>query len=78
MKNFGVYEAKNRLTELLQQVADGDSFIITKHGKPIASVQPYRPEQCKVSEGLAVLRALGDVNLKGVNLNALLKDGTEG
>lgn len=69
MKSFGVYEAKNRLTELLKAVANGESFMLTKHGKPIASIQPYRPEGSAVKQGVSELRALGDCDFTQVDFN---------
>jgi prevent-host-death family protein len=40
MKSVGSYEAKTHLPRLLSQVEKGESFIITKRGKPIARVIP--------------------------------------
>ena len=45
MANYGVAEAKNKFTHLLERVQDGERITITKHGKPIAelsrpSIQP--------------------------------------
>jgi prevent-host-death family protein len=40
MKSVGSYEAKTHLPRLLSQVEKGESFIITKRGKPIARVVP--------------------------------------
>lgn len=33
-------EANQRFSELLRDVADGDSFTVTSHGKPVARVAP--------------------------------------
>lgn len=38
----GVYEAKTRLTALLDRVEHGEQFTITKHGKPIARLIPLQ------------------------------------
>ena len=40
MANYGVAEAKNKLTHLLERVEDGETVIITRHGKPVAELRP--------------------------------------
>jgi len=36
MITVGAFEAKTRLSALLEQVAAGEEVVITKHGKPVA------------------------------------------
>ena len=36
MKSIAVYEAKNRFSELLAEVALGEEFTITRHGTAVA------------------------------------------
>ena len=38
MEIVNIHEAKTRLSKLLQQVSQGESFIIAKAGRPIAKV----------------------------------------
>ena len=38
MANYGVAEAKNKFTHLLERVEDGERIIITRHGKPIVEI----------------------------------------
>ena len=40
MKEIGVYDAKTHLPKLLERVSKGEYFIITKHGKPVARLEP--------------------------------------
>jgi len=40
METVGVYEAKTHLAQLLARVAQGETFTITKHGIPVAILQP--------------------------------------
>lgn len=40
MKTIGAFNAKIHLSELLDQVAKGESFRITKRGKPMADLSP--------------------------------------
>ena len=37
----GAFEAKNKLSELLDQVEHGEVIVITRHGTPVARLVPY-------------------------------------
>ena len=50
MDVIGAFEAKTHLSSLLERVAKGENFTITKHGKPVAHLVPVdqrNPEQIK-------------------------------
>jgi len=40
MRTIGAFSAKTHLAALLKQVAMGESFVITRRGKPVASLAP--------------------------------------
>jgi len=40
METVGAYGAKTHLTQLLERVAKGEKITITKHGVPVATLQP--------------------------------------
>ena len=42
MKNtlIGAFDAKTHLSELLEKVLGGESFVITRRGKPVAELKP--------------------------------------
>ncbi|MBE7503335.1 MAG: type II toxin-antitoxin system Phd/YefM family antitoxin [Verrucomicrobiales bacterium] len=42
MKEIGVFEAKTRLSGLLEQVRKGATFRITRRGHPIAELRPVK------------------------------------
>lgn len=44
MGQVGVKVLKNRLTEYLRRVKEGDEVIVTERGKPVAVIQPLRGE----------------------------------
>lgn len=44
MTHYGVAEAKNKFTHLLERVEDGERIIITRHGKVIAEIVKAAPE----------------------------------
>jgi len=47
MKQVNVYEAKTRLSALLDEVSKGASFVIAKSGKPVARLSPIEPRKHK-------------------------------
>jgi prevent-host-death family protein len=42
MKTIGAYEAKTRLSRFLDEVAEGETMTITKHGTPVAQLVPAK------------------------------------
>jgi len=40
MKSVGAFDAKTHLSRILEEVARGEHYIITKHGNPIAELKP--------------------------------------
>jgi antitoxin (DNA-binding transcriptional repressor) of toxin-antitoxin stability system len=40
MKTVGAFNAKTHLSKMLVQVGRGESFLITKRGKPMATLSP--------------------------------------
>jgi prevent-host-death family protein len=52
METVGAFEAKTHLASLLQRVARGESFTITRHGAPVAQLVPVQkrdPERIKAA-----------------------------
>ena len=39
-KQIGAFEAKTHLSELLERVDRGQTYIITKRGRPVAELRP--------------------------------------
>ncbi len=40
METIAAFDAKTRLSELLDRAAQGESFLITKHGRPVGRLVP--------------------------------------
>jgi len=40
MNIIGAFDAKSRLSELLDRAARGETFLITKHGRPVGKLGP--------------------------------------
>lgn len=43
MKKINIHEAKTHLSRILERVAQGESVLIAKAGKPVAVLSPYTP-----------------------------------
>jgi prevent-host-death family protein len=54
METVGSFEAKTHLPQLLERVAKGEEFTITKHGKPVARLVPPTAAKPKPDVGAAV------------------------
>jgi prevent-host-death family protein len=49
--NVSIAQAKNRLSELIRAVENGESVVITRRGKPVAQLTPPPPERRQVRFG---------------------------
>lgn len=78
MESIGAFDAKTRLSELLARAESGESFVITKHGRPVARLVPENAEDARrVSEAIAHLKSLRGL-LGDLTLDQLRADRHEG
>ena len=73
-ESVGTYEAKTRLAELLTEVEAGASYVITRHGKPIARLLPIAPAASVEGVVGALLAARAGRRL-GVPTRTLIEEG---
>jgi prevent-host-death family protein len=68
--SIGAYDAKTRLSELLDRVERGEQIVITRHGKPVARLVPEGGyDKAAAHAAVARLRELGkQLASRGVNL----------
>ena len=71
MDTVGTFEAKTRLTRLLERVVAGEQITITRHGTPVARLVPVMPGGAQeIRETIAKLkefskgRTLGGLKIK--------------
>jgi prevent-host-death family protein len=43
--DISIAEAKNRFTQLIRTVEQGESVVITRNGKPVAQIAPPPPKR---------------------------------
>ena len=74
---IGAFEAKNRLSELLQRVENGEEVTITRHGKAVARLVPADiGDRQKVQEAIEWLkRTRKERRLEGLTIKELINEG---
>lgn len=79
-REVGLFDAKTRLSELVQEVEAGESWTITRRGKPVARLLPalHHPERASALRRLRRLRQEIQVNGTGVTIEELQQWRTEG
>jgi len=77
MDQVGAFEAKTQLSKLLERVMKGERITITKHGVPVAVLQP--PDQWSSKD---IKEVISDIfehrkknSLKGFSLKELIEEG---
>ncbi len=55
MQTINIHEAKTHLSRLVEEAAQGKSFIIAKAGKPLVKVSPLSAEDLKGGEKLGFM-----------------------
>jgi prevent-host-death family protein len=77
MPQVGAYEAKTRLSQLLEQVARGEEIIITKHGVPVATLMPIAGSSQKDPQvAIAAIKVFRrGRRLAGLSIRQLVEEG---
>jgi prevent-host-death family protein len=78
--NVAVYEAKSKLSELLDKVCAGKEVVITSHGEPIARLVPMNaPAAPDRARAVREVRALSKrLNIRaGISLRKLIEEGRD-
>jgi prevent-host-death family protein len=78
MENVGSFEAKTHLAQLLERVAQGEEFTITKHGKPVARLVPAtatnpKPDVRAAVEAMKQFRKRQ--TLGGLSIREMIEEG---
>ncbi len=78
---YGIYEAKARLSELIERVAAGEEIVITRHGTPVARLVAPDADALdgqKALDALARLREIGrevGFDLTAEEIRAFIDEG---
>ena len=80
MKTVGAYEAKVHFGELLTEVEQGETVVVTRHGRPVARLLPIIRddfEPAAAMEAIHRFRRERQPRLDGVSLRELIEEGRE-
>ena len=77
METVGAYEAKTHLPKLLERVIKGERITITKHGVPVAILQPFDPlKTIDTGSVITELRRFREKNtLGGLSIREMIEEG---
>lgn len=81
METVGTFDAKNRLSALLDKVEQGEEVVITRHGKPVARLVGVtedfdRQKARQAADNLRKLKAsLPKDTLKGLSVREMIEEG---
>ena len=78
MREVGAFEAKNKLSALLDQVERGSEIVITRHGRAVAKLVPSGPgfDRDKAKRAIAgLLKASKGLSLRGLKIKDLINQG---
>lgn len=77
MTTIGAFEAKTHLARLLDRVEGGESFTITKHGRPVARLVPAAgPDRARAREAAERLKRFAERHsLGGLSWKELRDEG---
>ena len=77
MERIGIYDARSKLSELIERVQSGEEVVLTKHGLPVARLVPEKRRR-KRSRAAAVarIRALArKLDIRDVDIRKLIEEG---
>ena len=44
-KQIGTFEAKTHFSQIIEKVEQGEDYVITRRGKPVAKIIPFKQEK---------------------------------
>jgi len=84
MRTVAVFEAKNRLSELLNAVERGEEVTIARHGNPVARIVPVNAatstdggQSACISVAITRLRTLGSGAILATTLVEAVAEGRD-
>jgi len=78
-QTIGAFEAKTHFSQIIGKVENGQGFIITKHGKPVAKIIPFEPKpeitRKEAFTKLTMMRKLYNGKPGSFNIREAIEDG---
>lgn len=74
MRTVGIFEAKNRLSELVSEVERGETVLLTRNGKPVAELVPVSHDNERANDAMNWILTRR-WKLKGLSIRELIDEG---
>ena len=78
-QQIGAFEAKTHFSQIIEKAEKGEDFIITRRGKPVAKIIPFRQEpemtRKEAMEQLAEMRKLYRGEPGSFNIREAIEEG---
>ena len=77
MEEIGTHEAKTRLSELLAKVRQGEEFLITNRGEPVAKLIPaFKQDKSQIRLAIKEIKEIQSRNrLDGLKIRDMIDEG---
>lgn len=79
MREIGLFEAKNRLSELVGDAEKGEEIVITRRGKPAARLVAHRDDSDRTRQALEAVARIRELRkgltLGGLDIKELINEG---
>lgn len=76
MREYGVYEAKTKLPELIKQVQRGERVTITNRGEPVADLVPSASRAAQqTKEAIAAIKAMRSGTIDQMQFSEMRRRG---
>lgn len=79
MRTVGAFEAKTHLSQLLDEVENGATITITRHGRPVARLSPAEPvvtrDVDEVIRSWEEYRKRERITLGGLSIREMIEEG---
>ena len=78
-QHIGAFEAKTHFSQIIEKVEHGADFVITRRGKPVAKIIPFKQEKemtfKEAIEGLQEMRKLYRGEPGSFNIREAIEEG---
>ena len=78
-QTIGAFEAKTKFSQIIEKAEQGEDFIITRRGKPVAKIIPFRQEpemtRKEAMDQLAEMRKLYRGKPGSFNIREAIEEG---
>jgi prevent-host-death family protein len=78
MKTVGAHEARTHFSELLREVEDGETIVVTRYGLPVARISPMAKEADDAAVAIEEIhryRREHRLTLDGMSIRELIEEG---